>query len=189
MILCDVKNKLLGPNGAAKTFGSQKGATTANISTLQKSLKRLDNIVYQTSGIKISALPHSGAAGGIAGSLAALCNAKAVDGTNFFLDIVQFNDQLQDTDIVITGEGSLDAQTLEGKAPLGIARRARQAGVKTIGVGGHIDTGNKKLCSHFDQLININPPHISLAEALRNTRKNLIKTGKKIGLLIKAGSL
>ncbi len=189
VILCDVKNKLLGPNGAAKVFGPQKGATPENIHTLEKSLKRLDTIIDQASGIKISSLPFSGAAGGVAASLAALCNAKAVNGTDFFLDIIRFDDLLQNADIVITGEGSLDAQTLEGKAPLGVAKRAREAGVRTFGVGGHIDTTNKKLCRYFDQFININPPHIGLAAALRNTKQNLIKTGKKIGLQVKANGV
>ncbi|WP_245957798.1 glycerate kinase [Niabella yanshanensis] len=189
IILCDVKNKLLGPNGAAKVFGPQKGATPANISTLEKSLKRLDRIIDQAWGIKISSLLHSGAAGGIAASMAALCNAKMVNGTDFFLDIIQFNDQLQYADIVITGEGSLDAQTLEGKAPLGVAQRAKSAGLKVIGVGGRLDPDNKKLLAYFDHLININPATTGLAKAITNTRANLVKTGSKIGALIKANAV
>lgn len=185
VILCDVKNKLLGLNGAAKVFGPQKGATPEKISTLEKNLKRLDTIIDRALGIKISSLPCSGAAGGVAASLAALCNAKAVNGTDFFLDIIRFNDLLQGADIVITGEGSLDAQTLEGKAPLGVAKRAREAGIRTFGVGGHIDSSNKKLCSYFDRLIPVSPPNISLAKAIRDTRSNLVKAGKKTGQLIK----
>ena len=185
VILCDVKNKLLGPNGAAKVFGPQKGATPEKIHALEKNLKRLDKIIGQASGIKISSLPFSGAAGGVAASLAALCNAEAVNGTDFFLDIIRFNDNLEDADIVITGEGSLDAQTLEGKAPFGVAKRTRKAGISTFGVGGHIDTSNKKLCSYFDQLIPVSPPNISLAKAIRDTRSNLVKAGRQIGKLIK----
>jgi glycerate kinase len=185
VILCDVKNKLLGPNGAAKIFGPQKGATAENIRVLEKSQKRLDKIVHQTSGIKMSSLPHGGAAGGIAASLAALCNAKAVNGTNFFLDIIRFDDLLQGADIVITGEGSLDAQTLEGKAPLGVAKRAKNASIKVIGVSGQLDSVNQKLLYYFDQLININPTKTSLATSLKNTRINLVKTGIQIGKLIK----
>lgn len=185
VILCDVKNKLLGPKGAAKIFGPQKGATAENISTLETALRRLDKIVYQASGIKTSSLPFSGAAGGVAASLAALCNAKAVNGTDFVLDMIRLNDQLQGADIVITGEGSLDAQTMKGKAPWGVATRAREAGVKTVGVGGHIDTSNKKLCRYFDLLIPVSPSNISLEKAIRDTRSNLVKAGKKTGQLIK----
>lgn len=185
VVLCDVKNKLLGPSGAAKIFGPQKGATAENISTLETALRRLDKIVYQASGIKISSLPFSGAAGGVAASLAALCNAKAVKGTDFVLDMIRLNDQLRGADIVITGEGSLDAQTMKGKAPWGVAKRAREAGVKTVGVGGHIDTSNKKLCRYFDLLIPVSPSNISLEKAIRDTRSNLVKAGKKTGQLIK----
>lgn len=189
VILCDVKNKLLGTKGAARIFGPQKGATAENIASLQKNLRRLDKIIQQTSGIKMSALPYSGAAGGVAASLTALCNARAVNGIDFFLDTIQFTQQLQNAGIVITGEGALDAQTLEGKAPLGVALNAKRAGIKVIGVAGKTETGNKKLLHYFDQLININKPSTSLAQALRDTRINLIKTGKKIGRQIKANSV
>lgn len=185
VILCDVKNKLLGSNGAAKVFGPQKGATPENISILEKSLKVLDKIIYQASGIKISSLPHGGAAGGIAASLTALCNAKSVNGTDFFLDIIRFNEQLQEADIVITGEGSLDAQTLEGKAPLGVAKRAKRMGIRVIGIGGKTESNNKKLRHYFDHLIPISSPNSSLAKAIRETRSNLVKAGKKTGQLIK----
>ncbi len=187
ILLCDVENKLLGTNGAAKIFGPQKGATKGNIGALEKSMKRLNKIVHQASGIKMNSLPHSGAAGGVAASMVALSGAKAVNGIDFFLDALPFNRQLLQADIVITGEGSLDAQTLEGKAPLGVAKRARKAGIKVIGIGGNVDTHNKKLLQYFDQLIHINPPGISLAKALRNTRSNLVKTGEKIGRLMQAG--
>lgn len=184
IILCDVKNTLLGPNGAASIFGPQKGATPVNIVQLEKILTRLNKIIFRSSGIKISSLPHSGAGGGVAASLVALCNAKSVTGIDFFLDAIQFDAQLKNADIVITGEGSLDAQTLEGKAPLGVAKRAKQAGIKVIGVGGTIDSENKKLLRYFDQLININPPNTSLVKAIKNTRINLVKTGRSIGSLI-----
>ncbi|MCH5717152.1 glycerate kinase [Niabella hibiscisoli] len=130
IVLCDVKNKLLGTNGAAKIFGPQKGATNNDITALEKSMKRLNKVVHQTSGIRISSLPHGGAAGGVAASLAVLCDAKIVNGIDFFLDAIQFNQLLQQAYLVITGEGALDAQTLEGKAPFGVAQRVKKPELK-----------------------------------------------------------
>lgn len=189
VVLCDVRNKLLGSRGAARVFGPQKGATKEHITILENTLRRLDKIVQQTSGIKMSSLAHSGAAGGVAASLAALCNAQPVNGIDFFLNAIQFNQQLQNADIVITGEGSLDGQTLEGKAPLGVALSAKRLAIKVIGVGGKTASDNKQLLRYFDQLFSITPPHTSLAKALKDTRINLVKTGRKIGTLINAGSI
>lgn len=180
-ILCDVKNKLLGTNGAAAVFGPQKGATPGDIAELEKALTRLDAVTENTTGSKMSALVSGGAAGGIAAALAAYCNAEIVQGINYFLALTGFEQQLKDADWVITGEGTIDHQTLDGKAPFGVAKMAKGKGVNVIGVAGRIEEEDSDLAKYFHKLICINEPGTPLSEALAQTRFNLIKTGAAIG--------
>ena len=182
-ILCDVKNKLLGKSGAAVVFGPQKGANEYDVKFLEECLTRLDAVVFKTTQKRMSEMPHSGAAGGVAAALCAFCNAIAVDGISNFLEIINFNDQIQNADWIITGEGAIDNQTLDGKAPYGVAVAAKKLNIPVIAVAGKIaDEDSPELKKYFDELICINPPGISLQEAIGNTRKHLIETGKMIGL-------
>lgn len=179
-ILCDVKNKLLGENGAAAVFGPQKGANDFVVKFLEKNLNKLNEVVYKTNGKRMSGMPHSGAAGGVASGLCAFSNAKAVDGISTFLDITNFEKQLKSADLVITGEGAIDLQTLDGKAPYGVAMAAREHHIPVIAVAGKI-ANDMDLYKCFDKIICINPPDMPLEEAIKNTRENLILTGKSIG--------
>lgn len=180
LILCDVKNKLLGKNGAAAVFGPQKGANEFDIKFLEACLTKLDEVIYNTTGKKMNDVPHSGAAGGVAAALCAFCNANAVDGSSTFLDIIHFEEQLKNVDLIITAEGAIDCQTLGGKAPYGVAMAARKQNIPVIAVAGKI-ADEAELEKYFDELICINPPGIDLQEAIKNTRQHLINTGKLIG--------
>ena len=180
-ILCDVQNKLLGENGAAAVFGPQKGAAGETVNILEKSLTRLDEVVFTTTQKRMSEMPHSGAAGGVAAALCAFTNAKAVDGISHFLDLVQFNTRIKNTDLIITGEGAIDRQTLDGKAPYGVAVAAKEAGIPVIAVAGHTpQKPGDELAHYFNEIININEPGTPLNIAIKNTRQNLIKTGRLI---------
>jgi len=181
IVLCDVQNPLVGPEGAAAVFGPQKGATTEAVKQLEKGLIKLSEVVKHATKKDIAAIPGSGTAGGAAAGLYAMIEAKLENGIEYFLDFSGFNDALQKTDRVITGEGSLDEQTLQGKAPYGVANRAKAKKIKVIGVAGKIDDPSGKLSKYFDELICINEKHEPLAVMLKNTAFNLERVGMEIG--------
>jgi len=181
VVLCDVKNKLLGPNGAATVFGPQKGANPDVVNMLENSLTHLDKIVFKQTSANMRALPFGGAAGGVAAALNIFCNASLVEGIDYFLQCIHFDEILEDADWVITGEGAIDAQTLEGKAPFGVAKMAKKKHIPVIAVAGSIsEVSQSRLGKYFQQIININQHHTTLKEAIRNTRKNLIKTASEL---------
>ena len=179
-ILCDVKNKLLGENGAAAVFGPQKGANEYDVKFLDECLTTLNHVVFATTGKRMNEMPHAGAAGGVAAALCAFCNAEAVDGITHFLSIINFDEEMNDADLVITGEGAIDRQTLEGKAPYGVAVAAKKFDIPVIAVAGKIEE-DAELKKYFRELININEPGAPLEEAIRNTKQNLVKAGEGIG--------
>jgi len=143
VLASDVDNPLLGPAGAAAVYGPQKGATPDNVATLEPALRRWSTAVAEAmrvtpdaSGHPAANLPGAGAAGGVGFAALAVLNAEARPGIELLLDLTGFYQQLPAAGLVITGEGSLDAQTLHGKAPAGVAVAARRAGVPVIAVAG-----------------------------------------------------
>ncbi len=124
--LADVTNVLHGPAGAANTFAAQKGATTEQIRQLDEGLRHYSSIIERDLHRSVSQIPGSGAAGGLGAGLMAFCNARIVSGIDFVLDTVRFDSLLQQCDCVITGEGIIDSQTLQGKGIEGVARRAKK---------------------------------------------------------------
>ena len=185
VILCDVENTLLGDNGAAKIFGPQKGASEDDIIKLEAALTVFNAVTLKQTGIDMSAIKHGGAAGGVAAGLAAYCNAKLVNGIEYFLSITGFEKALQKADIVITGEGKIDAQTLQGKGPYGVAVKAKEKNIPVIGAAGNVPLeNNKELQQYFDVLFSINNEATDINTAMQHTKANLIRTGAIIGKLI-----
>lgn len=185
VILCDVENILLGENGAAKIFGSQKGATADDVNKLEAALTKLHDVTFKQTGIDISTIKHGGAAGGVAAGLSAYCNAKIVNGIDYFLSITKFDGALQKADLVITGEGKIDEQTLHGKGPYGVAIKSKEKNIPVIGIAGSIPLKiNLQLQRYFDALISINNEAADINTAIENTTLNLIRTGKMIGDLL-----
>ncbi|SFQ04122.1 glycerate kinase [Parafilimonas terrae] len=185
VILCDVENTLLGNNGAAKIFGPQKGASEDDIIKLEAALTVFNAVTLKQTGIDMSAIKHGGAAGGVAAGLAAYCNAKLVNGIEYFLSITGFEKALQKADIVITGEGKIDAQTLQGKGPYGVAVKAKEKNIPVIGAAGNVPLeNNKELQQYFDVLFSINNEATDINTAMQHTKANLIRTGAIIGKLI-----
>lgn len=182
-ILCDVRNHLLGKNGAARVFGLQKGADLVMIPRLEEGLTRLRELVFNKNGKDINAVVHGGASGGVAAGLYGLLHAKLVSGIDHFLFLTRFDEALLDADLVITGEGSIDQQTLQGKAPLGVAKAAREKGIPVMALAGRIPTGNEEeLEKYFDRVIGINPPGTDLPDALKHTFTNLLNTAHSMPL-------
>lgn len=190
VILCDVENTLLGSNGSASVFGPQKGASAEDIIKLEAALSAFRNITLQQIGIDIADFKHGGAAGGVAAGLAAFCNAKLVNGIDYFLSITDFDTALKTADIVITGEGKIDEQTLQGKGPYGVALRAKEKGVPVIGVAGSVPLEiNAQLQEYFSVLTPINNQAEDLQTAMQHTAQNLTRTGKMIGDMLHCASL
>jgi glycerate kinase len=186
-VLCDVNNPLLGPRGAAAVFGPQKGATTQTIPQLEAHLQNLAEMIHKTTGKDIATLPSGGTAGGAAAGLYGLLGAQLVNGIDYFLDITGFAQALETADLLITGEGSIDEQTLQGKAPFGVALRAKQKGIPVIGLAGRLPENTTALDEYFDALFPITRQLQRPAEALKHTAVNLAATAKAIGNLLAPG--
>lgn len=182
IVLCDVENVLLGNEGAAAVFGPQKGASPDDIKKLDASLSKLRDVVFQQTGKDISLIKYGGAAGGVAAGMSSLLNAQLVNGIDYFLSLTGFDKALEKADLVITGEGSIDIQTLQGKGPFGVAKSAKQKGIRVIGLAGKVLLKTDALLQqYFDMLLSINTEPTDLSEALLHTRNNLIRTARAIG--------
>ncbi|WP_067897831.1 glycerate kinase [Nocardia vaccinii] len=136
VLASDVDNPLLGIRGAAAVFGPQKGAGPSEVAALEAGLAHWAELVAQHTGFDAADRPGAGAAGGIGFAALAVLGAHRSSGIDVLLDLVGFDRIVRGADLVVTGEGSLDAQTLHGKAPAGVAARAGRAGIRTIAVAG-----------------------------------------------------
>ena len=166
---CDVKNPLYGENGATAIYGKQKGVTEASFDILDNGLKNIARVVKEKYGKEIDYIEGAGAAGGLGGGLLAFCNAKLKSGIDAVLDIIDFEDQIKDASLIITGEGAIDGQTKKGKVPVGVARRAD--GIPVIAIVGDIRDGaeavyNMGIASIMPALKRAMP----LEEAIKNSK-------------------
>ncbi len=182
IVLCDVDNLLAGEQGAAAMFGPQKGARPGDVRLLDAGLSRLAEAAFRQTGRDIAALTYGGTAGGAAAGLAGFLNARLVNGIDYFLQLTGFDTALHDAHFVITGEGSIDEQTLQGKGPFGVAVRAKKQGLPVIALAGKVPLEkNSQLQKYFDVLLPIGHGPIDLADALRNARQNLTRTAWELG--------
>ncbi|MDR2984332.1 MAG: glycerate kinase [Nocardiopsaceae bacterium] len=145
LVASDVNNPLLGPSGAAAVFGPQKGASTADIAVLETGLTRWAALTTAAIGRDVSAERGAGAAGGTGFAALAYLGGQLVPGAELILDLTGFDAALEGADLVITGEGSLDRQTLGGKAPAGVARAAAARGVPVHVVAGRVELTGAEL--------------------------------------------
>ena len=137
-VLCDVNNPLTGPEGAAAVYGPQKGATPEMVERLDRGLVRLAALVRSRLGIEIERVPGAGAAGGLAAGAMAFLAARLVPGIRTMLDVVRFDEALDGADFVVTGEGSLDAQSLRGKVVSGVVAAARHHRIPVVVFAGRV---------------------------------------------------
>jgi glycerate kinase len=165
-VACDVTNPLTGPEGAAAVFGPQKGASKEDVQLLDRGLERLATVLKSASGIDIRRTPGSGAAGGLGGGLVGFLGGLLRPGIEIVLDLTAFNDHLQGTDLVLTGEGKLDTQTRFGKALSGVLRRAGHSGIPVIAVVGSIEGGEFVGEEGFAALSTLVSGDVTLEEAL-----------------------
>jgi glycerate 2-kinase len=145
IIASDVDNPLLGPRGAAAVFGPQKGAAPDDVELLERGLQHWSKIVSETTGRDHAGRPGAGAAGGAGFAALALLNADIEPGIGLILDLIDFDRRIVGADLVVAGEGSLDEQSLSGKAPIGVANAAARAGVPVVAVAGRLQLSPPQL--------------------------------------------
>ncbi len=147
LVACDVDNPLLGPAGAAAVFAPQKGAGPQQVAVLERALARWAELTRVVTGRDVAGAPGAGAAGGTGFAVLAYLGARLVPGIDLVLEIVGFDAVASGARLVVTGEGSLDSQTLRGKAPLGVARAAARLGVDVVAVAGRVRLSPAEIAS------------------------------------------
>ena len=185
VVACDVSNPLTGVNGASAVYGPQKGATPEMVEILDKNLVHYAATLRNQFGTEIETIPGAGAAGGLGAGLMVFCNAKLSNGLKIVSEVLNLEDRIAASDFVITAEGRMDAQTLNGKAPFGIAQIAAKYGKPVIGVAGTLGEGYKKLYKNgFSLLLSIINKPMPLEDALKNAPELLTSTGVQIGKIL-----
>jgi glycerate 2-kinase len=179
----DVKNPLLGKNGATQVFSPQKGAGQSELDILERALSRLADVVAKEFGFDYRDEPGAGAAGGLGFGLMSFCSAKIRPGFDVVAQAVGLESKIKDADVVITGEGSLDRQTLEGKTPAGVARLARKLGKPVFAIVGRA-TKDRDVREMFDGVYENARPGMSQEENMRRAaellRENACELGKTL---------
>lgn len=184
IVASDVENVFTGPLGATFVFAKQKGASKEQLHFLENSLKHFEKIAKEETGILLSEIPGSGSAGGIGGALY-LLNAKIQKGIDIVLLETQFQSQLKNVDYIITGEGSIDGQTIYGKTISGIAKIAQKENIPVIALGGRVTLEASNLYEiGVTSLFSITPEAMSLDQALKNSSLNLEKTTENVFRLL-----
>lgn len=180
-VICDVSNPFYGSNGAAHVFARQKGADDEMIERLDQGLRHFASKLPANGLRSIDNLAGAGAAGGLGGAFAAFLGARLQRGIDAVLDTLKFNEILNDADLVITGEGRLDAQTSMGKAPYGIMQRALRLGIPTIAVAGTVENARSLNESGFLAVLSIQQSPVTLQQAMNTTTavQNIITTIKQ----------
>ncbi|MDR2185916.1 MAG: glycerate kinase [Treponema sp.] len=186
--MCDIDNPLCGPAGAAHVFGPQKGADPAMVEMLDGQLKTAADKVKQELGVDVAALPGAGAAGGMGGGMAAFFGSRLQRGIETVLDTVHFDKLAAGADLVFTGEGKIDAQSLRGKVVIGVARRAKKMGVPVIALVGDIgDNIEGAYDEGVSAVFSINRMAIPFREARLRCREDLGLTLDNLLRLIRSG--
>lgn len=165
-IATDVSNPLCGKNGASYVYAPQKGATTDMVAELDAKAKRFAESSAKLLNKDCQNMPGAGAAGGLGYAFMQYLNAECRSGIDLLLDIVEFDEMLNDATIVVTGEGSADSQTLMGKLPFGILQRAKSHSVPVVLIAGIIKDRQQLLNAGFSSVESINPLEIPLEKAM-----------------------
>lgn len=185
---CDVANPLTGVTGASFIFGRQKGATEEMVERLDCNLKHYARLIKQTLHIDIEFVPGAGAAGGLGAAIVAFLHGTLRKGIDIVLDYTNFNVHLQDADLVITGEGRIDEQTIYGKAPIGVAKRAKEYNLPVIAIAGAVHPNHTPIYEKgIDAVFSIVSGAMTLEEAYEMGKENIYITARNIAAVWKLG--
>ncbi|TNC31255.1 glycerate kinase [Mumia zhuanghuii] len=181
-VACDVDNPLTGPEGAAAVYAPQKGADPGQVRTLDAALVRWADVVAEATGRDLRDSPGAGAAGGVGFAAVALLGAVLRSGADLVLDLVGIDEMLETVDLVVTGEGSFDEQTLRGKAPAVIARRARERGLPVVVVCGRTTlTPARARAAGFADVLALSDVESDLDRCMADAPALLERTGRSVG--------
>lgn len=183
-VACDVDNPLTGSRGAAAVFGPQKGATPDMVKLLDRNLSHYASLIEKELGKKVDEIPGAGAAGGLGAGLLAFLPVELNRGIEIVLKAAEFEKHVQDADLVITGEGRIDSQTVYGKTPMGVAKVAKKYQVPVIGIAGSVSDDSHVVHDHgIDAVFSIVPRTMPLSDALSNASPYLRQTARNVAAL------
>ncbi|WP_318483215.1 glycerate kinase [Photobacterium leiognathi] len=183
-VACDVDNPLCGEKGASQVFGPQKGATPEMVAQLDNNLAHYAEIIKRDLGKDVKNMAGAGAAGGMGAALLGLFSAQLRPGIEIVMDAVNLADVLKDADLVITGEGRIDSQTIHGKTPIGVARTAKRFNKPVIGIAGCLSYDCNVVHKHgIDAVFSVVPRSVSLAEALAEAAINVELTARNVAAI------
>ncbi|WP_372883089.1 glycerate kinase [Psychromonas sp.] len=188
IVACDVSNPLTGDNGASHVFGPQKGATPEMVELLDRALSHFADIAAQTTHINQQNSAGFGAAGGAPLGLSLAFNIQIQAGIDMVLDILKVDDALQGADLVITGEGQMDNQTLNGKTPFGIAKRAQARAIPVIAIAGSLGAEVDALYDTMGCIFGSVRSPQPLAQVLSEAEGNLTRTARNIAATLLMGN-
>lgn len=187
-VACDVDNPLCGPLGASAVYGPQKGATPDMVVQLDHALMNYAAVAQLATGRAVADIPGAGAAGGVGAGLLFFTKAKLLPGIQIVLEAANFAEKLNQADLVITGEGSTDFQTAHGKAPVGVAKIAKQAGIPTICLSGGLGKGAEDVLQHgIDGLMSIVPRPMELEQCIESAEELIQAAAARLCRLISIG--
>ncbi|HAQ08412.1 MAG TPA: glycerate kinase [Bacillus bacterium] len=188
-VACDVDNPLTGPTGASAIFGPQKGATPEMVKFLDQSLHHFARIISKDLEKDIEHVSGAGAAGGLGGGLLAFLSAELKRGVEIVLDATRLEEQARDADLVITGEGKIDGQTIFGKTPIGVAKTAKKHNVPVIAIAGNVASDSHVVHEYgIDAVFSIVPGIIPLSEAFEKASEYVERVSTNIASVIKLSS-
>ncbi|PEE88212.1 glycerate 2-kinase [Bacillus thuringiensis] len=186
---CDVDNPLVGMQGASFVFGRQKGANVEMMKELDENLKHYANILKRYVSSDVSEIPGAGAAGGMGAAVISVLKGDLRRGIEIVLDYTNFDKHIEDADLIITGEGRIDEQTAYGKAPVGVAGRAKRFSVPVIAIGGSVSSDYSAVYEKgIDAVFSITTRPMTLDEAYRVAEENIEMTTKNIATVWKIAS-
>ncbi len=178
---CDVTNPLTGRDGAARVYGPQKGASPEAVEILEKNLIHFANVVRSETGVDNSTRPGTGAAGGLGFGLTVFLNAELTNGSELIKSAMDFDRKIKGADLILTGEGKIDKQTLYGKTIAGVAKSAKKYGIPCIALGGICDISADKASKiGITSIYCINPDLQMPEKAIKNTLFNLCETTERV---------
>lgn len=182
VLACDVTNRFYGEQGAAMVYAPQKGALPEQVLQLDAGLRSYAAVLLRERNCDVSQIAGAGTAGGMGGGLLPFLQAELKSGINILLDVVKFDEALREADLVLTGEGKIDRQTMMGKAVSGVLKRALAHGVPVIGLGGCVEDEELLKRQGFAALASIHPGGTPLEEAMREevTLRHLCDTAERM---------
>ncbi|HEI8867449.1 glycerate kinase [Serratia sp. AKBS12] len=180
-VACDVDNPLCGKNGASAIFGPQKGATPAMVEQLDNALRHYGTLLEQTTGRNVLNAPGAGAAGGMGAALLGMLDAQLRPGIEIVIETLRLEEAIKGADLVITGEGRLDSQSIHGKTPIGVARVAKRHRLPVIGIAGSLAADYQVVHQHgIDAAFSVIDRIVTLEEALAGAAHNLEVTARNV---------